>query len=197
MKPHDTPNLYKSKVVPVIMFEVEVKFRISDVNQVISKLNGFATYLGNDTEEDHYFNHPCRDFANTDEAIRVRIYGSGRVMVTYKGPRLKGEGKVRVEYNIDVDSADEVINTLKALGFREVAVIRKERLTYTYSNYTIYVDKVSDLGDFLEVETLTNDQGIVNDLVKGIISFARKMLNIDEKNIEQRTYLELILGRNH
>jgi Adenylate cyclase, class 2 (thermophilic) len=88
-----------------------------------------------------------------------------------------------------------VINMLKALGFREVAVIRKERDEYTYGNYTIYVDKVDGLGDFLEVETLANDQGIVGELVKGIVNFTKRMLNIGEDAIEPKTYLELIMSK--
>ncbi len=177
------------------MLEVEVKFRVRDVKSLVNRLRGFATHIGSNVEEDHYFNHPCRDFRSTDEAVRVRVYGSGKVTVTYKGPRLGGEGKVRVEYNVDVDSADNVINMLKALGFREVAVIRKERDEYTYGNYTIYVDKVDGLGDFLEVETLTNDQGIVGELVKGIVNFTKRMLNIGEDAIEPKTYLELIMSK--
>ncbi len=177
------------------MFEVEVKFRVSNVDDIVGKLRSFATYIGSDVEEDHYFNHPCRDFAVTDEAIRVRLYGSGKVTVTYKGPRLSGEGKVRVEYNIDVDSASNVISVLKALGFREVAVIRKERMEYTYGNYTIYVDKVNGLGNFIEIETLTNDQGLVGELVKGIMGFARRTLGIKEDSVEPKTYLELILSK--
>ncbi|MGC8570185.1 MAG: class IV adenylate cyclase [Caldivirga sp.] len=177
------------------MFEVEVKFRVSNVDDVISKLRGFATYVGSDVEEDHYFNHPCRDFAATDEAVRVRLYGSGKVTVTYKGPRLGGEGKVRVEYNIDVDSASNTIGALKELGFREIAVIRKERTEYTYGSYTIYVDKVNGLGNFIEIETLTNDQGIVSELVKSIVSFAERALGVKKDSVEPKTYLELMLSK--
>ncbi|KUO86543.1 MAG: hypothetical protein AT709_07990 [Caldivirga sp. MG_3] len=82
------------------MLEVEVKFRIRDVKGLVNRLRGFATHIGSNVEEDHYFNHPCRDFRSTDEAVRVRVYGSGRVTVTYKGPRLG----VRVRLGLSITS---------------------------------------------------------------------------------------------
>ena len=177
------------------MFEVEVKFRVSDLNTVEPIVRGFAAFLEEDIEEDHYFQHPCRDFSKTDEALRVRVYGNGRVTVTYKGPRVRGPGKARVEYNIDVEPLEEALNALKALGFVEVAVIRKRRRIYTFGSYTIYLDSVEGLGNFVEVETMVSDESLVSRAMGEVIEFAKSRLGLGEALIEPRTYLELALGK--
>ena len=45
---------------------------------------------------DRYFAHPCRDFARTDEALRLRRDGDD-VAITWKGPRIDAATKTRRE----------------------------------------------------------------------------------------------------
>lgn len=179
------------------MIEVEVKFRISDgdYDRLHKLLNALASALGKETEIDIYFNHPCRDFQKTDEAIRVRVYGTGKATLTYKGPRLASRGKARIEYNVDVEPTDTIVNILTSLGFTKVAEIKKERVIFTYENYTIYLDKVEGLGSFLEVETMTSDAGLSDKLAGEIIGFVKNRLGISESSIEPKTYLELYLAK--
>ncbi|PKP56980.1 MAG: class IV adenylate cyclase, partial [Candidatus Altiarchaeales archaeon HGW-Altiarchaeales-1] len=59
------------------MLEVEVKAKINDLEKFEKRLNEInAKFLKKEIQEDIYFNHPCRDFAKTDEALRIRKTGN-------------------------------------------------------------------------------------------------------------------------
>ena len=69
------------------MLEIEIKMR-SDDNGRVERilLEKGARPLENLDQTDEYLNHPCRDFAETDEALRLRRDSRGKI--TYKGPKI-------------------------------------------------------------------------------------------------------------
>ena len=75
--------------------EVELKFPLPDrslVEQKLSKLE--QSNRSSTTQVDCYYAHPCRDFAVTDEALRLRRVGDVNY-ITYKGPKLDSATKTR------------------------------------------------------------------------------------------------------
>ncbi len=86
-------------------------------------------------QTDQYFAHPCRDFAATDEALRIRTVGD-KSFVTYKGPKLDKTTKTRREIELPLDPADhdgsQFASLLTALGFQPVAVVRKQRRPFAF-----------------------------------------------------------------
>ncbi|WP_054842165.1 class IV adenylate cyclase [Vulcanisaeta distributa] len=177
------------------MFEVEVKYRVSNHDVIKDKLKSLnARFLEHTEETDIYFNSPIRDFAKTDEALRVRIYGDGTIVLTYKGPRIGDVGKTREELSVTVNDLDSLLEILKRLGFKEVAKVVKRRDIYNYENFTIYIDTVEDLGSFVEVETMVNDKELINRATEEVLQLGDK-LGLRRDWIERRTYLELVLER--
>ena len=80
--------------------EVEQKFRVADTEGVRKKLVALgATFHEPIRQVDLYFAHPQRDFAQTDEALRLRQVGSENYM-TYKGPKLDQNTKTRHEIEV-------------------------------------------------------------------------------------------------
>src|SRR5260370_27645208 len=142
------------------MLEVEMKFPISDFAAIES---GRATVapqqIGAREEIDHYFNSPDRDFARTDEALRIRRIGSAN-FVTYKGPKRDAQTKTRTEIEVPLaegaDTAEACVQFLTHLGYRSVAVVQKQRRIYHLErdNFSLEVclDKVQGLGRFVEIE---------------------------------------------
>src|SRR2546430_8880444 len=111
------------------MLEVEVKYRLTDSAAVVARLTAWAaTVLADHAEADHYLNAPDRDFARTDEALRLRRIGTANFL-TYKGPRKDGTSKTRTEVELPCppgDAAAEAFLKLFAhLGYRPTAVVRK------------------------------------------------------------------------
>jgi adenylate cyclase class 2 len=87
------------------VYEVEQKYPLSDVAAVEAALARLgATWHGTVEQVDRYFNHPCRDFAATDEALRLRRTGEA-LAITWKGPRLDATAKTRRELELPLAEA--------------------------------------------------------------------------------------------
>ncbi len=55
------------------MFEVELKFHVPNPDVTRRSIDALgATVASTCTHADTYFNHPCRDFRQTGEALRIR-----------------------------------------------------------------------------------------------------------------------------
>jgi adenylate cyclase class 2 len=170
------------------MLEVEVKHRanLSLVRERLKAL-GFS-FVSLQEEVDIYFQHPCRDFAVTDEALRVRVVGN-RAYVTYKGPRMGAGAKTRVE--ISAEAGLDVVEVFRRLGFVPVAEIRKKREYYIGSEFSVSLDWVDGLGEFVEVEKVVSKEEEVSQAVEEVRRLAAA-LGLGEEVKE--TYLELFLN---
>ncbi|QLH84053.1 class IV adenylate cyclase [Halosimplex pelagicum] len=154
------------------MYEVEVKVR-ADHGAVESALDAAdAEFVGSVVQADTYYDAPHRDFAETDEALRIRrerdpesggdadTRSAETTKITYKGPLLEAESKSREEHETTVADAEAVVGIFDGLGFEPAATVRKERAHYRLDGYTVTLDSVDGLGEFVEVETETEDDDI-------------------------------------
>ncbi|CEG13205.1 conserved hypothetical protein [groundwater metagenome] len=165
------------------MLEVEVKAKIKNPDKFEKKLTKInAKFLKREIQEDVYFNHPCRDFAKTDEALRIRKIGN-ETFLTYKGKRLDAEAKTREE--IEIKCGEEISEILTRLGFKAVANVKKSRTEYLFENLHICVDDVEQLGNFVEIEgkKLTD-----NDKIFEILKF----FGIEKSESIIKSYPELL-----
>ncbi|MGB7345408.1 MAG: class IV adenylate cyclase [Pirellulaceae bacterium] len=189
-------------------FEIEQKFHVADPKSLESRLSQLgAREQPTEQHADVYFNHPCRDFAQTHEALRVR-YCNGIPMVTYKGTKLPGAVKARreLEWRLDPGDADgtQMQLLLTLLGFQKVITVKKLRrvfsLTQEQADFTITIDDVQSLGWFAEVELLVQippeaDLSARDERIRAarerILGLAPKLgLHQDES----RSYLRMLLS---
>jgi adenylate cyclase class 2 len=140
------------------MLEIELKVRVENVDTVRDRLHLLSAVHGTDTlEHDVYFNAPHRNFARTDEAIRVR-YSQGSCTLTYKGPKNRSFAvKAREELNTGIESGPVLENILMRLGFTRTADVRKRREYYTLNGASVALDQVEDLGSFVEIEVIAEE----------------------------------------
>lgn len=77
------------------MLEVEMKFKVTSPERIQEQLNMMG-FLPSEKhfESDRYYNAPDRDFAQTDEALRIRQVGD-ESQLTYKGPKQGAPTKSR------------------------------------------------------------------------------------------------------
>lgn len=187
------------------MYEVELKYPLGDTAaEVRSALAGLGARFRPAVEQcDRYFSHPSRDFARTDEALRLRREGAA-VAITWKGPRLGTAGKTRREIELPLAPADarapaaatleSFTELLEALGFhrvREVSKVRlPARLPWHGTEIEVAIDTVAGLGDFLELELLARE-GEVPLALESLTSLAAEL---GSRTPERRSYLELLLA---
>ena len=183
------------------MYEVEQKYPLADVAAVEAALGRLgAMWHGTVAQIDRYFNHPCRDFAATDEALRLRRTDDA-LAITWKGPRLATSAKTRREIELPLVQAavpatlDRWTELLEALGFRQVREVAKQRrvATVAWQGATIEValDHVAGLGDFVELELQADAAGLGGAAAR-IESLAREL---GCTAAERRSYLEMLIER--
>jgi adenylate cyclase class 2 len=170
------------------MLEIEIKMPSPDNGRVERLLlSKGAEMLGEHDQVDEYFNHPSRDFALTDEALRLRQDSKGKI--TYKGPKLDRETKTREEIEMEVDDLDKMAQILLKLGFRRVAKVAKKRREFLLEGVTVCLDSVEGLGEFVELEL----QG--TDAEKGRSRIEKLRDELGLAGSERRSYLEMLLSR--
>lgn len=177
------------------MIEVEVKARIKDPKGVERSIIALgASPTGIETQADTYYSAPYRDFAKTDEALRIRVQDN-KYFLTYKGPRMDTISKTRKEYEIEVNDADCMGDILSSLGFAPVATIVKRRKKYRLGDFIVSLDDVRNLGYFIEAEVSIGDSKSHEDKVDSIFRLFEK-LGINKEESIRASYLEMILAKS-
>ena len=176
------------------MIEVEVKARINDPKHIERSIIAIgATPIGIENQADTYYNTSSRDFAQTDEALRIRVQDN-KYFLTYKGPKMDTVSKTRKEFEVEINDANNMGNILSSLGFFPVATIVKKRKRYRIGDFFIALDNVRNLGDFIEVEIDLRDSRNYEEKVEIIFKFIEK-LGIDRASTVRESYLEMFLGK--
>jgi adenylate cyclase, class 2 len=180
--------------------EVEQKFAVDDHREVQARLLQLGAHEIDRVEQvDRYFNHPARDFAQTDEALRLRRVGDAN-FITYKGPKLDAATKTRREIELPLGTgsqhAAEYAELLTALGFRLSGEVHKTRrimhLNWRGKGVEIALDMVTGLGSFVELEISADEHEI--EPAKAAIASLAAELKLDRN--ERRSYLELLLAKH-
>ncbi|MBE2899809.1 class IV adenylate cyclase [Methanothermobacter thermautotrophicus] len=172
------------------MIEVEVKAKINDRDDMLQRILALGgSHVSDEEQHDLYFNAPHRDFALTDEALRIRRSG-GKTFITYKGPKIDEESKTRKELETEVSDHQTAAEILESLGFRRVREVVKERSIYSIGEFTVSIDTVRGLGTYLEIETDLPDGSDYGEALSEIFELYRK-LGVED-GFERRSYLELL-----
>ena len=184
-------------------FEVEVKVAIEDINEMRQRLiDSGAKVLNSEVQIDMYYDHPCRTFVKTDEAVRIRTRSpldeQGLATsfapneLTYKGPKLDETTKTRVEYSVGIDDTDQLNSILESLSFKPIAKVTKKRTFFEHRNITISIDDVEDVGIFLELESIAHEKDEM-DSAKRVIFEILEELGIDAEQTIRDSYLEMYM----
>jgi adenylate cyclase class 2 len=187
------------------VYEVEMKISVADPLALEQRLGSLgAKWHGPIDQVDRYFSHPCRDFARTDEALRLRQDGDG-VVITWKGPRIDATTKTRREIELPLflepakggDAAASTIaewtELLEALGFRPVATVAKRRrparVHWQGMEVDVALDSVAGVGEYLELELQASEAEVPQ--ARACLESLAHELGCG--NPERRSYLELLL----
>jgi adenylate cyclase class 2 len=182
------------------MLEVEIKFPVDDLAALEDRLQAEgAKFKSRQRESDSYHNAPHRDFAKTDEALRIREAGDSNYM-TYKGPKRDTDTKTREEIEVPLGAGhvvtSDMVKLLKSIGFRPVAVVQKWRSQYRLLRkgfeVLITLDRVQDVGNYVELEILAPDDQY--ETARAVVVDLGQELGLARP--ERRSYLELLLERH-
>jgi adenylate cyclase class 2 len=190
------------------VFEVETKFGVTEaqVQKAIKRLmNRGGTKTQSVTQEDIYYDHPMRAFAETDEALRIRYQlpeteekrnDTPVIELTYKGPKVDEKSKTRLELSVNIDSRERSEAILLALGFKRVRTVRKEREYYRLGEIHFSVDRVEGLGLFIELETEVRQESRIEEKRNLLLELAEN-LGLDMDKSTRLSYLEMLISQEY
>lgn len=134
--------------------ESEVKLRMpgpSEARALVGSI-GATPWRPRHFEDNILFDDAAGSLRASGRALRLRRAGASGGIITYKGPRLAGDGvKSRPEIEVTVDSPDAAEQVLEALGYRKMFRYQKYREAFRWRDAEIVVDE-TPIGTFLEVE---------------------------------------------
>ncbi len=180
-------------------YEVEQKYPVADLAPLEAHLAAPGASISEvRIEVDLYFNHPARDFAQTDEAFRLRRVGSVN-KITYKGPKLDATTKTREELELPLPNGEATFKgwsaMLGTLSFVPVGEVRKERrkafVQWEGRRVEISLDRIDSLGTFVELELVVPPDEF--EAAKACIASLAERLELSRT--ERRSYLRLLLER--
>jgi len=185
------------------MYEVELKVEADHARVRSALASADATPVDHVRQVDTYYDAPHREFAETDEALRLReettLDDDGQPLerttkMTYKGPLVEQASKTREEFETAVGDGDAAAGILDGLGFEPAATVSKERERFDLDGYTVTLDQVDEVGSFVEVER-EGAESEIEQLRTGAQSLLGR-LGLDPSAQIRTSYLGLLLAED-
>lgn len=172
------------------MKEIELKFQIDNEKQIREKLKKM-NFKRKKTEK--HIDIPLSQVYNQliEPWVRIRCLPlSKKIKITIKGkPKIDNKlDTIRDEVEFFVDEDIETVKTFfKLIGYIPMGSVKKLRESYIKDNIEISIDKVKNLGLFLEIEIKDrNERDAIRELEK-----YKKLLCLKDTDIVNRGYFDL------
>ena len=174
------------------MREIEIKLRAPDLAIVAKKLRALGCVLSEaKTQEDRNFVHKddVRWFDSTTHRHwvypRLRIQKGKPLILTVKKP-INNEMDC-VEHELQVGDARAVAEIMKMFDYYPGVTVKKTRRTTKYKNYSITLDKVEKLGNFVEIERVVKN-GNAEKIQNEMFRWAKEVLGLDRDDLVMKGY---------
>lgn len=165
------------------MYEVEVKSHLKNRKKVIKKLLDFGCQFGKELHQiDHIFIPKGVPFPPPFNipVLRMREQ-NGHFIFTLK---ISQSGRQDcIERELEIKDGKKMIEIMKLLNYKEVAVVIKKRIKTEFKDMEIVLDKVKGLGEFVEVEKIVKNKSHEDrkKIQKDLCAFL-EMLGISKKD---------------
>lgn len=186
-------NLSKQKFLgrrPMIEVEVRAKIKnIKNITYLLGKVG--AGFIKTEHQIDRIFGNDM--FLDKNHKIieggviaRIRTVNN-KTCLEFKEIKRKSGA---LEIQAPLSNVKEGIKLLDRLKFKEGFIIDKKRKTYKYKNFTICLDKVKKLGNFIEIECVIKSPRDKHKVRKECIKLLKKLSPASK--IEHQKYGDLM-----
>lgn len=179
--------------------EVEVKIKVSDFEITKQKLIEIGCVFSEPIIQDDITfvdsNYGAYDeFQSGKNILRIRK-NNDKYIFTIKQPQ-KNEMD-SIERETEISDPNEFKEALLLMGYRQVVEIHKTRVKTKYNDYEICLDKVEDLGCFIEVEKIVENNDDSEMIQNELLEFLQKLgLNISNRILNGYDTLIYIKNKN-
>jgi adenylate cyclase, class 2 len=158
------------------MREIEVKFRVNDLEALLVSLKDADIVLGNPVYQDDQAYAPIGwNFGDSKlgvSFVRMRTVG-GRHYFALKQP---GENaQACLEFETEVADRGQMDSAITKMGYRRTVRVAKTRRTATVNGLSLCVDELEGAGYFLELERLVADTVAAGPVQEELAAFAASL----------------------
>lgn len=179
------------------MIEVEVKVAVKNRLQIENSLQQLGFEKGDLLKEsDYYFDSKFNKLREQDMALRIRscenlTSNTAEHFMTFKGPKLDSISMTRKELETKIESAETGIEILCSLGYEPILPVHKLRQHLAMGEITACLDQVEELGDFLELEIIVQQESEREAALNQIITLLNE-LGYAPTEIIRTSYLSML-----
>ncbi|MCA9487949.1 MAG: class IV adenylate cyclase [Nanoarchaeota archaeon] len=164
-------------------FNIELKAKCENVDEIREiLLSQNADYKGKDHQIDTYYN-------SNNGRLKIRRGNIENSLVFYErndNPSKK-ESKIILEQNPSRDLEKILENSL---GIK--VVVDKQREIYFINNVKFHIDYVEGLGNFIEIEAISENNKIPREKLEEQFDYYKKLLKINEKDLIDKSYSDIL-----
>lgn len=168
-------------------FNVEFKARCENPGKIRSFLrDSSAQFVGLDEQTDTYFEVP-------NGRLKLREGKIENYLIFYKrgdeaGPK---KSEVVLYKPSDIKKLKEIL--LKSLS--AIVSVKKTREIFFIDNVKFHIDRVDNLGGFIEVEAISPDGKVPEETLQRQCNHYLKAFGINEEDLVASSYSDLLEGR--
>lgn len=153
--------------------EIEIQARVENAAPLQAFLEAEATWLGEERQRDEYFTPGHKDYLSVrpvNEWLRLREADTG-VSINYKdwSPVTHCD-----EYETSLGDLEKGRLVLHAMGCRQIGVVEKVRKLWRWKDWDISIDRVTDLGEFVELEYSGEEDVEPQEVIDAMIAFLKE-----------------------
>ena len=156
------------------MREIEIKARLDNVASIVVAIAGQGGRLTKPvTQRDRVYGLPGTAGAseNNDPWLRIRTQTAGdSVKYLFTLKKSITNQLDSIEYETEVSNDEELKHIIEQLGFVPYSDLTKTRRTAKLGDIEVCVDHIDQLGDFIELEKLTDEDLVYDDVVQELWS---------------------------
>lgn len=182
------------------MIEVEIKVSAKNKEKIEEKLLQKGFWKGDLLKEsDFYFDNESGNIRKNDKALRIRscenlTTNSAENFMTFKGPKIDAISMTRQELEMKIGNTEIGEEILKSLGYTLIYPVIKLRQYFYFEDVTACLDQVENLGDFLELEIIVQQEEEKEAALNRIISLLSG-LGYKQEEIIRTSYLSMLQSK--
>ena len=170
------------------MLEIELKARLQSKERVMQALTEKGCiWEKNVCQEDVIYIQK-----NVEQTINIPVFRirkiDEKIILTLKIQA--ADINTAKELELEVSDGNMMHQILQIIGFDAKVELKKRRTETEYKGYTICIDEVDRLGDFIEIEKLAQEAQIEEEYAEMWKVF--EGLGIQKSDLEEKKYFEMI-----
>jgi len=155
--------------------------------------------LSKSSESDEYFTDINNEYIKNRTCLRIRKVNNKSMEITYKGKSTSFLSQYcKLENNItaDIKEYDNYVSFFSSLGFYSYVIVEKERITYSLKrddySYSIMLDKLKDIGGFVEFEIVVDQEKSNLDVLNSELNSFVSSFNEVSLKEENKPYRDIV-----